>query len=59
MANMRYTTAMHIDLQDPDKFSEIERIKVRLFEDNTRDIFAGKLVTITRKSSCCKRKRQS
>lgn len=46
MANMRYTTAMHIDLQDPDKFSEIERIKVRLFEDNTRDIFAGKLVTI-------------
>ena len=47
MANMRYTTAMHIDVQDPDKFSEIERIKVRLFEDNTRDIFAGKLVTIT------------
>ena len=47
VANMRYTTAMHIDLQDPDKFSEIERIKVRLFEDNTRDIFAGKLVTIT------------
>ena len=46
MANMRYTTAMHIDLQDPDKFSEIERIKVRLFEDNTRDIFAGRLVTI-------------
>ncbi len=45
-ANMRYITAMHIDLQDPDKFSEIERIKVRLFEDNTRDIFAGKLVTI-------------
>ena len=31
----------------PRKFSEIERIKVRLFEDNTRDIFAGKLVTIT------------
>ncbi|MGA7897539.1 MAG: hypothetical protein WCA39_01620, partial [Nitrososphaeraceae archaeon] len=47
MANMRYTTAMHIDVQDPEKFSEIERIKVRLFEDNTRDIFAGKLVTIT------------
>ena len=47
MANMRYITAMHIDVQDPEKFSEIERIKVRLFEDNTRDIFAGKLVTIT------------
>jgi DNA replicative helicase MCM subunit Mcm2 (Cdc46/Mcm family) len=47
MATMRYSTAMHIDLQDPDKFSEIERIKVRLFEDNTRDVFAGKLVTIT------------
>ena len=47
VAKMRYTTAMHIDLQDPDKFSEVERIKVRLFEDNTRDVFAGKLVTIT------------
>ena len=47
MANMRYITAMHVDLQDSEKFSEIERIKVRLFEDNTRDIFAGKLVTIT------------
>ena len=47
VAKMRYTTAMHIDLQDPEKFSEIERIKVRLFEGNTRDIFAGKFVTIT------------
>ncbi|HEY7572871.1 MAG TPA: hypothetical protein VH796_16040 [Nitrososphaeraceae archaeon] len=45
--NIRYTTAMHIELQDPDKFNEIERIRVRLFEDNTKDIFAGKLVAIT------------
>lgn len=46
-ANIRYTTAMHIDLQDPDKFSEIEKIRVRVFEDNTKDIIAGKLVITT------------
>ena len=33
--------------KNPDKFSEIERIKVRLFEDNTKDVFAGQIVMIT------------
>jgi DNA replicative helicase MCM subunit Mcm2 (Cdc46/Mcm family) len=46
-AECEYTTTIDIELQDPDKFSEIERIKVRLFEDNTKDIFAGKPVTVT------------
>jgi DNA replicative helicase MCM subunit Mcm2 (Cdc46/Mcm family) len=46
-AECEYITTIDVELQDPDKFSEIERIKVRLFEDNTKDIFAGKLVTVT------------
>ena len=46
-ATPEYTTTIDVEVQDPDKFSEIERIKVRLFEDNTKDVFAGQIVMIT------------
>lgn len=42
-----YTTTIDVELQDPDRFNEIERIKIRLFEDDTKDVFAGKIVMIT------------
>jgi DNA replicative helicase MCM subunit Mcm2 (Cdc46/Mcm family) len=42
-ATPEYTTTIDVEIQDPDKFSEIERIKVRLFEDNTKDVLLAKL----------------
>ena len=42
-----YVSTVDIELQDPDKFNEIERLSVRLFEKNTENIIVGEIVTIT------------
>ena len=42
-----YISTVDIELQDPDKFNEIERLSVRLFEKNTENIIVGEIVTIT------------
>jgi replicative DNA helicase Mcm len=42
-----YFSTVDIELQDPDKFNEIERLSVRLFEKNTENIVLGEIVTIT------------
>ena len=42
-----YVSTVDIELQDPDKFNEIERLSVRLFEKNTENACCGEIVTIT------------
>jgi DNA replicative helicase MCM subunit Mcm2 (Cdc46/Mcm family) len=42
----QYFSTVDIELQDPDKFNEIERLSVRLFEKNTENIVLGEIVTI-------------
>jgi DNA replicative helicase MCM subunit Mcm2 (Cdc46/Mcm family) len=46
-ASCEYVSTVDIELQDPDKFNEIERLSVRLFEKNTENIIVGEIVTIT------------
>jgi DNA replicative helicase MCM subunit Mcm2 (Cdc46/Mcm family) len=46
-AEFDYCTTIDVELQDPEKFSEIERISVRLFEHNTENVIVGENVTIT------------
>jgi DNA replicative helicase MCM subunit Mcm2 (Cdc46/Mcm family) len=41
-----YINAVTIELQDIDTFSEIERLSVLLFDDNTKNIHVGERVTI-------------
>jgi DNA replicative helicase MCM subunit Mcm2 (Cdc46/Mcm family) len=44
-----FISAVTVELQDLDAFSEIERLPVILFEDDTRQIHVGERVTITGK----------
>jgi MCM OB domain len=41
-----YVNAVNVELQDTESFSEIERLPVLLFDENTRNIRAGERVTI-------------
>jgi DNA replicative helicase MCM subunit Mcm2 (Cdc46/Mcm family) len=45
-SSYEYFSTVDIELQDPDKFNEIERLSVRLFEKNTENIVLGEIVTI-------------
>ena len=36
-----------VELQDNEKFNDIEHLHVKLFEDNTIDVRAGEIVAIT------------
>jgi DNA replicative helicase MCM subunit Mcm2 (Cdc46/Mcm family) len=45
-ATFNYCSTTDIELQDPEKFSEIERLSVKLFEHNTEKIIIGESVTI-------------
>ena len=42
-----YVTTVDIELQDPDKFNEIECLSVHLFEKDTENIVLGETVSIT------------
>lgn len=42
-----YVTTVDIELQDPDKFNEIERLNAHLFETDTENIILGETVTIS------------
>lgn len=42
-----YRNALIIELQDEDKFDDLERLQVILFDDDTKNVQAGELVTIT------------
>ena len=42
-----YVTTVDIELQDPDKFNEIERLSGHLFEKDTENIVLGETVTIS------------
>ena len=44
--SFEYTSALCIELQDLDKFSEIERLPVLLFGENTKNVGIGEQVTI-------------
>jgi hypothetical protein len=43
---LEYFATVDVELQDPDRFSEIERLSVHLFEKNTENIQVGEVVTI-------------
>ena len=42
-----YVTTVDVELQDPDKFNEIECLSVHLFEKDTENIVLGETVSIT------------
>ena len=42
-----YRNALIIELQDEDKFDDLEKLQVILFDDDTKNVQAGELVTIT------------
>ena len=42
-----WITVVDVELQDNEKFNEIEHLHVKLFEDNTIDLRAGEIVAIT------------
>jgi len=42
-----YRNALIIESQDEDKFDDLERLQVILFDDDTKNVQAGELVTIT------------
>jgi MoxR-like ATPase len=42
-----YRNALIIELQDEDKFDDLERLQVILFDEDTKNVQAGELVTIT------------
>ena len=46
-AEYEYVTTVDIELQDPDKFNEIERLNAHLFEKDTENIVLGETVTIS------------
>jgi replicative DNA helicase Mcm len=41
-----YVNAVQVELQDPEKPNEIDRLIVYLFEDNTRDLKVGEIIII-------------
>jgi DNA replicative helicase MCM subunit Mcm2 (Cdc46/Mcm family) len=41
-----WTSVVDVELQDSEKFNDIERLTVKLFEDNTKDVGAGETVSI-------------
>jgi DNA replicative helicase MCM subunit Mcm2 (Cdc46/Mcm family) len=49
-SDVKYLNAVTIELQDFEKFNEIERLSVILFEDDTIDINIGEKVIIVEKS---------
>ena len=46
LTSFTYVNAVQVELQDPDKPNEIDRMIVYLFEDNTRDVKVGEIVII-------------
>ena len=42
-----YRNASIIELQDQEKFDDLERLQVILFDDDTRDVRAGEQVLVT------------
>ena len=46
-AEYEYVTTVDVELQDPDKFNEIERLNAHLFETDTENIILGETVTIS------------
>ena len=46
ISNVENVSAVKIEIQDPDKFSEIEKLNCILFDDNTKDIQIGSKVLI-------------
>jgi DNA replicative helicase MCM subunit Mcm2 (Cdc46/Mcm family) len=46
-AEYEYVTTVDIELQDPDKFNEIERLSTHLFEKDTENIILGETVSVT------------
>src|SRR5207249_6291451 len=42
-----YISTVDIEVQDPDRFNEIERLPAKLFEKNTENINVGEIVIIT------------
>jgi replicative DNA helicase Mcm len=47
VANIEYVNAVKIEIQDSDKFSEIERLICILFDENTKDIQIGSKIMVT------------
>ena len=41
MADYEYLSTVDIELQDQEKFNDIDRLQVKLFEENTSDVVAG------------------
>ena len=42
-----WISVVDIELQDTEKFNDIEHLHVKLFEDDTNDVGAGEIVAIT------------
>ena len=42
-----WISVIDVELQDHEKFNDIERLNVKLFEENTIDVGAGEVVAIT------------
>jgi len=47
VADYEYLSTLDVELQDLEKFNDIDRIQVKLFEENTRDIIAGEIIEVT------------
>jgi replicative DNA helicase Mcm len=47
VADYEYLSTVDIELQDLDKFSDIDRLQVKLFEGNTCDVVAGEIIEVT------------
>jgi hypothetical protein len=44
VANYEYLSTLDLELQDLDKFNDIDRLQVKLFEENTSDVIAGEII---------------
>ena len=47
VADYEYLSTLDIELQDLDKFNDIDRLQVKLFEGNTSDVVAGEIIEVT------------
>ncbi len=47
VANYEYLSTLDLELQDLDKFNDIDRLQVKLFEENTSDVIAGEIIEVT------------